>query len=98
MVSESQSGRLASGRRTIGGSFDIAGANRALDLLRREKLYGSLTITDGLQDLCASFTRGGLRVPASGRPLPTLRGSLLEQGTLTPEDAAAVEAGLAGVA
>lgn len=95
MVSESQSGRLASGRRTIGGSFDIAGANRALDLLRREKLYGSLTITDGLQDLCAFFTRGGLRVLASGRPLPTLRGRLLEQEALTPQDADTLEAGLA---
>lgn len=95
MVSESQSQRLASGRRTIGGSFDIAGANRALDLLRREKLYGSLTITDGLQDLCAFFTRGGLRVLASGRPLPTLRGRLLEHEQLSPKDVAAVEAGLA---
>jgi tetratricopeptide (TPR) repeat protein len=95
VVAESQSGRLASGRRTIGGAFDIAGANRAFDLLRREKLYGSLTITDGLQDLCAFFTRGGLRVLASGRPLPTLRGRLLEQEKLSQEDAAQLETQLA---
>lgn len=94
VVSESQSSRLGSGRRTIGGTFDIAGANRALDLLRREKLYGSLTITDGLQDLCAFFTRGGLRVLASGRPLPSLRSRLFQQGQLTPEDAKAIDAGL----
>lgn len=94
MGSELQSGRLASGRRTIGGTFDIAGANRALDLLRRESLYGSLTITDGLQDICAFFTRGGLRVLASGRPLPTLRGRLLELEQLGAEEVAAVETGL----
>ncbi|MBL4846011.1 MAG: PEGA domain-containing protein [Planctomycetes bacterium] len=89
-----QSGRAQSGQRTIGGSFDIAGANRALDLLRRESLYGSLTITDGLQDLCAFFTRGGLRVLASGRPLPTIRSRLLASGALSESDVASIDAAL----
>ena len=95
MGSDRTSGRQGAGKeRTIGGGFDVAGANRAIDLLRDESLYGSLTITDGLQDLCAFFTRGGLRLLASGRPLPTLRQRLVAQGQLEAEAARSLDAAL----
>ena len=90
VASERTSGK----QRTIGGAFDVAGANRAIDLLRDESLYGSLTITDGLQDLCAFFTRGGLRLLASGRPLPTLRERLVAQGQLEAEAARSIDLAL----
>ena len=71
----------------MGGTFDVAGATRALELLEEEKLYGSLTISDGLVDLCCFFTRGGLRVISSGRNLPSLRARLVADGLLGEKDA-----------
>ncbi|MGE0710124.1 MAG: tetratricopeptide repeat protein [Planctomycetota bacterium] len=71
----------------MSGDFDVAGATQALELLEEEKLYGSLTISDGMLDLCCFFTRGGLRVISAGRELPSLRRRLVQGGLLTEEDA-----------
>ena len=86
-LSSSSGGHRALKKRTMGGTFDVAGATQALELLEEEKLYGSLTVSDGLIDLCCFFTRGGLRVISSGRNLPSLRARLVADGLLGEKDA-----------
>lgn len=86
-LSSSSGGHRALKKRTMGGEFDVAGATRAIELLEEEKLYGSLTVSDGLLDLCCFFTRGGLRVISSGRKLPSLRARLVADGMLGEKDA-----------
>ncbi|MBX3472037.1 MAG: PEGA domain-containing protein [Planctomycetes bacterium] len=71
-------------RKRLSGVFDAASAARALELLQERQLHGSIVISDGLCDVSFFFTRGGLRVLAAGRPLPSLAARLVAQGKLDP--------------
>ncbi len=85
----SESGRFsgAERRQVLSGGFDVGEAGRALSFLAGKKLYGSLTVSDGLKDVSFFFTRGGLRVITSGRSLPTLRSRLVARGLMKAKDA-----------
>ena len=89
------SGSFEVKRRRIMGAFDAPGAHRALELLAENSLYGSIVVSDGLADVCFFFTRGGLRVIAAGRSLPSLAERLRQRGQLGPEEQRKVEQTLA---
>src|SRR5262245_53513793 len=89
------SGAFEVKRRRIMGAFDAAGAHRALELLSENSLYGSIVVSDGLTDVCFFFTRGGLRVIAAGRTLPSLAERLRHRGQIGPEEQRKVEQTLA---
>ncbi|MEZ6189197.1 MAG: PEGA domain-containing protein [Planctomycetota bacterium] len=83
----SSSGSLAVRRVRQSGDFDVGTAHNALELLGENNLYGFLVVSDGLRDVCFFFTRGGLRVVASGFELPTICSRLVQQEVLTPDEA-----------
>ena len=58
----SETGRLEPRRRTLGGEFDLQSSGRAIELIEEVSLHGSITISDGLVDVCFMFTRGGLQI------------------------------------
>src|SRR5687767_3401988 len=71
-------------RKRITGVFDAAAAARTLELLVEKSRHGSIVISDGLADVSFFFTRGGLRVLALGRTLPSLAARMVSQGKLDP--------------
>lgn len=78
-------------RKRVMGPFDAASATRAIELLLEKSLHGSIVVSDGKSDLCFFFTRGGLRVIALGRQLPSLCARLITKGAITQADAAKVQ-------
>lgn len=71
-------------RKRITGVFDAATAARTLEMLLEKSLHGSIVVSDGFTDVSFFFTRGGLRVMALGRTLPSLAARLVGQGKLDP--------------
>lgn len=78
-------------RKRITGVFDAAAAARTLELLLDKSLHGSIVVSDGFTDVSFFFTRGGLRVMALGRTLPSLATRLIAQGKLDPSMAPKAE-------
>lgn len=78
-------------RKRVMGPFDAASATRSIELLLEKSLHGSIVVSDGKSDLCFFFTRGGLRVIALGRQLPSLCARLITKGAITQADAAKVQ-------
>ena len=86
-LSTSSSGSYAVKRIRQSGTYDVGTAHSALELLGENNLYGFLVVSDGLRDVCFFFTRGGLRVVASGFELPTIASRLVQQGVITKDEA-----------
>lgn len=90
-VAQDSSGSHEVKRKRVMGPFDAASATRAIELLLEKSLHGSIVVSDGKSDLCFFFTRGGLRVIALGRQLPSLCARLITKGAITQADAAKVQ-------
>lgn len=101
MATTSESGRLRESgvqeprdqkrKRTL-GLFDAAAASKALEGLLERNLQGTIAVSEGAADLCFFFGRGGLRVVALGRSLPTLVSRLVARGRLSASEAQRVHA------
>ncbi|MCO5169918.1 MAG: hypothetical protein M9894_26570 [Planctomycetes bacterium] len=90
------SGAHETRRKRLSGVFDAASAARAVEFLQERQLHGSIVVSDGLCDVSFFFTRGGLRVLAAGRPLPSLTARLVAQGKLDPAMAPKAQAARQG--